>query len=90
MGRKFKDPRKAAFKLWVCFSDGGRVCLSSRDWKGKKHVPDEGLIGLERYVMRKSHLIANAIIYDKRGGRDRVIRKFSSGTWKIYDTIEFT
>lgn len=89
MGRKFKAPEKAAFKLWVSFTDGGKANLSSRDWKGKKYVPHDGLLGLERYVVRKSHLIATAIIYDKRGGRDRVVRKYTGGTWTVYDPIEF-
>ncbi|MEM6268326.1 MAG: hypothetical protein AAF998_02760 [Bacteroidota bacterium] len=90
MGRKFISPDKAAFKLWVSFKDGGKANLASRDWKGKKYVPWEGLLMLERYVMNKSDRIKTAVIYDKRGGRDYVCRKYSGGSWTVWTDVDFT
>lgn len=89
MGRKFTNPDKAAFKLWASFKDGGKANLASRDWQGKKYLPRDGLLMLERYVIRKSDLIVTAIIYDKRSGADRIVRKYTGGVWAVYDSVEF-
>ena len=89
MGRQFKQPGGAAFKLWVSYKDGGRASLHSRDWNGSKYLPRDGLLQLERYVASKSHLIRTALIYDKRGGGDRLVRKYTRGSWTVRETIGF-
>ncbi|MEM6272363.1 MAG: hypothetical protein AAF998_23320 [Bacteroidota bacterium] len=44
---------------------------------------------LERYVIRKASQINTAIIYDKRGGADKVIRRYQGGTWTVYENVDF-
>ncbi|MEM6269633.1 MAG: hypothetical protein AAF998_09355 [Bacteroidota bacterium] len=87
---KFKSTDSAAFKLRVYFTDGNAASLFSRDWRGRKYQPHNGLLYLERYVIRKASLINIAIIYDKRGGADKVIRRYQGGTWTTYENVDLT
>lgn len=90
MGRKFKSPDTAAFKLRAYFVDGGACSLASRDWKGKSYQPHIGLLDLERYILKHQDRIITALIYDKRSGADTLIRKWVSGSWETYLSVQFT
>lgn len=90
MGRSFKTNAAAAFKLHVRFTDGGTVNLKSRDWQSKRYQPEMGLLHLEKYVNRHQDKIITAMIYDKRGGGDQLVRHFSGGTWKVSQPLTFT
>ena len=82
MGRHFKNDIPPAYKLHVRFKDGGKANLKSRDWDGKRHDPDAGLLALEKYLVQKSDRVIYGIIYDKRESPDRVIRYFRAGIWR--------
>lgn len=88
MGQKFKTPETAAFKMRVYFHNGMEFSRFSRDWNSKRYRPEKGLALLERYILKRGHRIRCALIYDKRQGRDRLIRKYRSGTWEIYHNIQ--
>ncbi len=91
MGQEYKTKESASFKLVICYTNGAVRPYYSRDWKNGGHRPDLGLKSLEDLVAKYAEWVHHAMIWDKRFGRDWLIRecKNHNDGWIVNAPVQF-
>lgn len=90
-GQQYKATAAACFKCMIWYKNGYRGVYFSRDLKYGKFRPDLGLLALEELVARRAGKLHHAMIWDKREGRDLLIREcknYNDG-WLVKAPVKF-
>ncbi len=77
-GQHYKSKETASFKCAIYYTDGSIGVYYSRDYKNDRFRPDLGLAALNALVAASGDRVKDAMIWDKRCGRDRLVRKCKS------------
>ena len=90
-GQYYKAKLAASFKCVIWYTNGFMGVYYSRDLKYGRFRPDLGLQALEELVARRASKVRHAMIWDKREGRDWLIREcknYNDG-WIVNAPVQF-
>ncbi len=75
----------------IWYKNGYNGTYFSRDWKYGKFRPDLGLQALEELVAKRTGKLRHAMIWDKREGRDWLIRECNdkNAGWMVNAPVKF-
>ncbi|MCB9234059.1 MAG: hypothetical protein H6581_20550 [Bacteroidia bacterium] len=91
----FIRPDLAAFKAWIKFKDGNTRIWWSKDYGRKRmenYNPRAGFASLVESLTANDNYtpyIECFEIYDKREGRDEVVRRWHNYQWEIHSDLTF-
>ena len=91
MSQEYKTKESASFKLVINYTNGNIRPYYSRDWKNGRFRPDLGLASLEKLIARNAQWVRVAMIWDKRWGREWLIRQcgnYNNG-WEVCAPVKF-
>ena len=91
MGQEYKTKESASFKLVIYYTNSAVRPYYSRDWKNGRFRPDLGFKALEDLVAKNAQWVRHALIWDKRFGRDWLIRecKNHNDGWIVNAPVQF-
>ncbi len=90
-GQHYKAKEAASFKCVIWYNNGFTGVYYSRDLKYDKFRPDLALQALEELVAKRADKLRHAMIWDKRFGRDWLIRecKNHNDGWIVNAPVQF-
>ena len=90
-GQSYKSKQDSSFKCVIWYKNGFTGVYYSRDWKHGRFRPDLGLEALEKLVEERAAKSRHVMIWDKRDGRDLLIRErgASENGWKVRSEVQF-